>query len=93
MTLLDQIAKDSKMQTSDDRPEAQPVRRGPTAYADNGAQQTLVQKITNFSVEFGPSQKDLLNFTNQISVMIKAGISLPDALESIGEQMEKRKFK
>ncbi len=93
MALLDQVATDSQMQTSDDRPEAQPVRRGPTAYADDGAQQTLVQKITNFSVEFGPSQKDILNFTNQISVMIKAGISLPDALESIGEQMEKKKFK
>ena len=93
MALLDEIATDSQTQTSDDRPEAQPVRRGPTVYADEGAEQTLVQKITNFSVEFGPSQKDILNFTNQISVMIKAGISLPDALESIGEQMEKKKFR
>ena len=93
MALLDQVVADSQMQTSDDRPEAQPVRRGPMAYADNGAQQTLVQKITHFSVEFGPSKKDILNFTNQISVMIKAGISLPDALESIGEQMEKKKFR
>ena len=93
MALLDEIVTDSQTQTSDDRPQAQPVRRGPTAYADDGAEQTLVQKITNFSVEFGPSQKDILNFTNQISVMIKAGISLPDALESIGEQMEKKKFR
>jgi type IV pilus assembly protein PilC len=93
MALLEQTVADSQMQTSDDRPEAQPVRRGPTAYADGGAEQTLVQKITNFSVEFGPGKKDILNFTNQISVMIKAGISLPDALESIGEQMEKKKFK
>jgi len=93
MALLDEIATDSQTQTSDDRPQAQVARRGPTAHADDGAEQTLVQKITNFSVEFGPSQKDILNFTNQISVMIKAGISLPDALESIGEQMEKKKFK
>jgi type IV pilus assembly protein PilC len=52
-----------------------------------------LQKIRNFRVEFGPSQKDILNFTNQLSVMVRAGISLQDSLESIAEQQEKKKFK
>ena len=46
-----------------------------------------------FRVEFGPSRKDILNFTNQLAVMIRAGISLQDALESIGSQIEKEKFR
>jgi len=52
-----------------------------------------LRKIRNFRVEFGPSQKDILNFTNQLSVMVRAGISLQDSLESIAEQQEKQKFK
>ena len=51
------------------------------------------KKIQNFKVEFGPSRKEILNFTKQLAVMVRAGISLQDALESIAEQQEKRKFK
>ncbi len=54
---------------------------------------STLQKIRNFSVEFGPRQKDILNFTNQLSVMVRAGISLQSSLESIAEQQEKPKFK
>jgi len=50
------------------------------------------QRIRNFRVEFGPSKKDILNFTNQLAVMVRAGISLQDSLESIAEQMENKKF-
>ncbi|MHC4386376.1 MAG: type II secretion system F family protein, partial [Planctomycetota bacterium] len=46
-----------------------------------------------FRVEFGPSKKDILNFTNQLAVMIRAGISLQDSLESVGSQVEKEKFR
>ena len=46
-----------------------------------------------FRVEFGPSKKDILNFTNQLAVMVRAGISLQDGLESIGSQIEKEKFR
>ena len=46
-----------------------------------------------FRVDFGPSRKDILNFTNQLAVMIRAGISLQDSLESIGSQIEKVKFR
>jgi len=51
------------------------------------------KKKGGFKVEFGPSKKDILNFTNQLAVMIRAGISLQDSLESIGSQMEKEKFR
>lgn len=54
---------------------------------------SLAQKLTNFSVESGPGRKDILNFTNQLAVMIKAGISLQDSLESIGSNLKKRKFR
>jgi len=54
---------------------------------------STLQKIRNFSVEFGPRQKDILNFTNQLSIMVRAGISLQSSLESIAERQEKPKFK
>ena len=50
-------------------------------------------KKGGFRIEFGPSRKDILNFTNQLSVMLRAGISLQDSLESIGTQIEKEKFR
>ena len=46
-----------------------------------------------FRVEFGPSRKDILNFSNQLAVMIRAGISLQDALDSIGSQIQNEKFR
>ena len=51
------------------------------------------QQVSHFRVEFGPSRKDILNFTNQLAVMVRAGISLQDSLESIAEQNDNRKFK
>jgi len=49
--------------------------------------------VTQFRVEFGPSSKDILGFTNQLAVMVRAGISLQDSLESIAEQIDNQKFK
>ncbi|MGA2914908.1 MAG: type II secretion system F family protein [Sedimentisphaerales bacterium] len=46
-----------------------------------------------FSFEFGPSRKDVLNFTNQLSVMVKAGMSLPESIESIARQIDNKKFR
>jgi len=60
--------------------------------ADSG-QGSIVRKIQNLKVEFGPSRKDVLTFTKQLAVMIRAGISLQDSLESIAEQNENEKFK
>jgi len=53
----------------------------------------ILDKVANFRVEFGPSKKDILGFTNQLAVMIRAGISLPEALESIASQTENRRFR
>ena len=53
----------------------------------------ILTRLKSFSIDFGPSKKDVLNFTNQLSVMIKAGISIHDALQAIGEQMDNPKFK
>ena len=55
--------------------------------------ESTLQKIQNFRVEFAPSKKDILNFTNQLAVMVRAGISLQDSLESIAEQSRNQKFK
>ena len=51
------------------------------------------QKIRTFKVQCGPGKRDILNFTKQLAIMIRAGISLQDSLESIAEQNEKEKFK
>jgi type IV pilus assembly protein PilC len=56
-------------------------------------QQMSLKQISEMGFEMGPGLKDVLNFTNQLSVMVKAGISLPDALESIGLQVQKKKFR
>ena len=56
-------------------------------------QQNILQKLRDFKVEFGPGAKDILNFTNQLSVMVRAGISLQDSLESIGQRQTNEKFK
>ena len=53
----------------------------------------VLDKMREFRVEFGPSRKDILNFTNQLAVMVKAGISLQESLESIASQTENQKFK
>ncbi len=49
--------------------------------------------LLSFKIQFGPSAKDVLNFTSQLSVMIKAGISLRAALDGIVDQTENEKFR
>ena len=58
-----------------------------------GEENTFMQRVMNFSIEAGPKHKDILNFTNQLAVMIRAGISLQEALDSIAGQIEKKKFR
>jgi type II secretory pathway component PulF len=57
------------------------------------SQQTTIHKIQSLRFESGPSNKDIVNFTNQLAVMVRAGISLQDSLESIAEQVQNQKFK
>src|SRR5256885_10339404 len=47
----------------------------------------------NASLSFGPSAKDVQNFTSQLAVMIRAGISIRSAIEGIADQCENPKFK
>jgi type IV pilus assembly protein PilC len=47
----------------------------------------------SLSFEMGPSAKDVQNFTSQLSVMIRAGISIRSAIEGIADQAENKKFK
>ena len=54
---------------------------------------SVIKKILSYKVEPGPSQKDVLNFTSQLAVMIKAGISIRPALDAIADQVENNKFK
>ncbi len=63
------------------------------ATSTNSQSGSAIDKIRNFRVELGPSRKDILNFTNQLAVMVRAGISLQDSLEAIGEQHHNEKFK
>ena len=72
------------------RPRESASKQG---YSSRKKQKIGFQQVRQFRVEFGPSRKDILNFTNQLTVMIRAGISLQDSLESIGEQNENQKFK
>ncbi len=48
-------------------------------------------KALNYSS--GPSQKDILDFTTQLAVMIRAGISIRAALDGISDQVSNPKFK
>jgi type IV pilus assembly protein PilC len=57
------------------------------------ANRRMQQKKSDLRFEFGPNRKDILNFTNQLSVMIRAGISIQEALESIALQQKNQKFK
>ncbi len=72
--------------------------KGSSAAVDSGfntgkTEESFLEKMQNFKVEFGPNRKDIMNFTNQLAVMVRAGISLQEALESIASQQENSKFK
>ncbi|MFP4052383.1 MAG: type II secretion system F family protein [Phycisphaerae bacterium] len=54
--------------------------------------ENLLQKMQNLSVEFGPGLKDVLSFTSQLTVMIRAGINIRTAIAAIADQTEHRKF-
>ncbi len=87
MTMLERTIASSAEREDSSSPQILP--QASSAAAPGG----FLQKVTTFSIEMGPSKKDVLNFTNQLAVMIRAGISLPESLESIASQMDKKKFK
>lgn len=50
-------------------------------------------RLRSVSVEFGPSLRDVMAFTSQLAVMIKAGINIRSAISGIGDQVESQKFR
>jgi type IV pilus assembly protein PilC len=58
-----------------------------------GAARNWTERLRALNTATGPSQKDILNFTSQLAVMIRAGISIRAALEGIADQTENSKFK
>ncbi len=58
-----------------------------------GSGGSFLDKVQNFRVEFGPGLKDVYTFTNQLAVMIRAGINIRNAIADIGSQVENAKFK
>ena len=57
--------------------------------ADSG----LLGALRRVRVDLGPSPKDILNFTSELAVMVKAGINIRSAVEGIAEQIENPKFR
>ena len=53
---------------------------------------SLGEMLKSLNYTSGPSQKDVLNFTTQLAVMVRAGISLRQALEGIADQTDNPKF-
>jgi len=51
------------------------------------------RRAISLNVQFGPSAKDIRNFTTQLAVMIRAGISIRAAIEGIADQNVNPKFK
>ena len=95
MSLLEQSntsLQDRGTETPDKTLHTQSAAQRENAQADKHRQQSIGKKIQNFSIEAGPSRKDILNFTNRLSVMTRAGISLPESLDLISSQMTKKKF-
>lgn len=65
----------------------------PARVTHGGTEAHAAPSKGGFRFEFGPNRKDILNFSNQLAVMVRAGISLQDALESIGMNIQKEKFR
>ncbi|MFW6039113.1 MAG: type II secretion system F family protein [bacterium] len=63
-----------------------------TPLSTSGAK-SMAAKLKAINYSSGPSQRDILNFTTQLAVMVRAGISLRAAIEGIAEQTENPKFR
>jgi len=54
---------------------------------------SVLDKVKNFRLEFGPGLRDIYTFTTQLAVMLKAGINIRTAIGDIADQLENQKFK
>lgn len=60
---------------------------------EQSQEQNALNKILNFRIDIGPGKKEIMDFTNQLAVMIRAGISIQDSLGSIASEIQNQKFK
>lgn len=88
MAMQTMLERESRVAASEDR-QNPTMGATPTGGRTPGS---VLEKIKGFKVEFGPSRKDILHFTSQLAVMIRAGISIQDTLEAIAEQADNGKF-
>ncbi len=58
----------------------------------SGSAKSLGERLKAMNYSSGPSTRDVLNFTTQLAVMVRAGITLRAAIEGIAEQTENQKF-
>src|SRR5204863_5847859 len=63
------------------------------ALAPGDEKKSGAKSLSSISFTLGPGAKDVQNFTSQLAVMIRAGISIRAAIEGISEQVENPKFK
>ena len=54
---------------------------------------SLFAKLKSLNNTSGPSARDVLNFTTQLAVMIRAGIGIRAAIEGIADQVDNPRFR
>jgi type IV pilus assembly protein PilC len=62
------------------------------APSGSDSQMNIIARMRQVKVEFGPGLKDVLTFTTQLAVMVKAGINIRQAIDGIAKQVENHKF-
>jgi type IV pilus assembly protein PilC len=60
---------------------------------NSNSAKSMGERLKAMNYSSGPSPRDVLNFTTQLAVMVRAGISLRAAIEGIADQAENQKFK
>lgn len=60
---------------------------------ESGNVKSLRATLKSLNYSSGPSQRDVLDFTTQMAVMIRAGISIRAALEGIADQVQNPKWR
>ena len=79
----------------DDMVEAQgaPRQSAPSIAAADRRPRNFLEVLRSVNIQRGPGLKDVHSFTNQLGVMIKAGINIRSAIQGIAGQAENLKFK
>lgn len=60
---------------------------------DHRPETSVLARLRNISFQMGPALRDVLTFTEELAVMIQAGISINSAIGGIAEQIKNRKFR